>query len=245
MESLDPVERVEKENHRLKETILRLEQENDSMAHELVTSKIELRNRLDLTEDQLESSLIAVERKSHECADLQEQCKALREEADQVKNMCRQEIARLEEEVRRTHSTIEQYKTICTDLGLSFEADKKRLEKQKKAVVVSNTVLSSLYFNSAGFKDRISGCKECSQTIAEWPIDSPPTRQIAGEDEATNHVENGSSPDGNTSVLQIVDLMDKLEKREEHISQMELELAQTKVYRRYYLRNMHHQNLLS
>lgn len=110
------------------------------MAHELVTSKIELRNRLDLTEDQLESSLIAVERKSRECFDLQEQCRALREEADQVKNMCRQEISRLEEEVRRTHSTIEQYKTICTDLGHSFEADKQRFEEQRRAAAVSDFV---------------------------------------------------------------------------------------------------------
>lgn len=48
LESLDPLERLERENFRLKETILRLERENDDLAHELVTSKIELRNKLDM-----------------------------------------------------------------------------------------------------------------------------------------------------------------------------------------------------
>lgn len=47
LESQDPLERLERENLRLKETIMRLEHENDDLAHELVTSKIELRNKLD------------------------------------------------------------------------------------------------------------------------------------------------------------------------------------------------------
>lgn len=63
---MDPLERVERENFRLKETVLRLERENDDLAHELVTSKIELRNKLDLvskvfkyTENEFESTFYA------------------------------------------------------------------------------------------------------------------------------------------------------------------------------------------
>lgn len=37
----------QRENKRLQETNMRLEQENDDLAHELVTSKIALRNDLD------------------------------------------------------------------------------------------------------------------------------------------------------------------------------------------------------
>lgn len=48
LESIDPLERLERENSRIKETILRLERENDDLAHELVISKIELRNKLDI-----------------------------------------------------------------------------------------------------------------------------------------------------------------------------------------------------
>lgn len=40
----------QKENARHCETILRLERENDDLAHELVTSKIELRRKLDAVE---------------------------------------------------------------------------------------------------------------------------------------------------------------------------------------------------
>lgn len=82
--------------------------------------------------------------------------------------------------------------------------------------------------------------------MTEWLSDSPCARvqQTASEDDATtNHVENGSSTSGgNTSVLQIVDLMNKLEQREEHISQMELELAQTKVHLTTY-NHQHHINV--
>lgn len=48
MESTDPLEREQRENAKLRITVLRLERENDDLAHELVTSKIELRNKLDV-----------------------------------------------------------------------------------------------------------------------------------------------------------------------------------------------------
>lgn len=41
---------LQKENARHCDTILRLERENDDLAHELVTSKIELRRKLDTVE---------------------------------------------------------------------------------------------------------------------------------------------------------------------------------------------------
>ena len=47
MQQEDPVERLERENRRFIEANMRLEQENDDLAHELVTSKIALRNDLD------------------------------------------------------------------------------------------------------------------------------------------------------------------------------------------------------
>lgn len=51
--------------------------------------------------------------------------------------MCRQEVSRLDDEVKRSHSVIEQYKKICTDLGNIFENDKKAFEDEKRAVAVS------------------------------------------------------------------------------------------------------------
>ena len=49
-ENEDPLVRLQKENARHCETILRLERENEDLAHELVTSKIELRQKLDAVE---------------------------------------------------------------------------------------------------------------------------------------------------------------------------------------------------
>lgn len=47
MENLDPVQRLERELAKMKSAVMRLERENDDLARELVTSKINLRNRLD------------------------------------------------------------------------------------------------------------------------------------------------------------------------------------------------------
>lgn len=51
--------------------------------------------------------------------------------------MCRQEVSRLDDEIRRSHSVIEQYKKICTDLGSTFEAEKQTFEEEKRVVAVS------------------------------------------------------------------------------------------------------------
>jgi len=215
LESLDPLERLERENFRLKETILRLERENDDLAHELVTSKIELRNRLDLTEDQLETTTATVERKSRECHELQEQNRTLKDEVVQVKTMCRTEVSRLDEEVKRAHKIIEQYKKICSDLGNTFEADKAAFEEQKRVVVA-----------------RVSDCENCSPAIAEWIAESPRgRRQLLAAQNGDEHPTEEKQLNGNANagVFQIMDLMNRLQEREEHVSQVELELAQTKL----------------
>lgn len=47
---------VQRENRRLQEASMRLEQENDDLAHELVTSKIALRNDLDQVTQHIKSN---------------------------------------------------------------------------------------------------------------------------------------------------------------------------------------------
>lgn len=47
LDNLDPVKRLERNVEKLNITVMRLERENDDLARELVTSKINLRNRLD------------------------------------------------------------------------------------------------------------------------------------------------------------------------------------------------------
>jgi hypothetical protein len=99
--SQDPIEKLERERIRLKESIMRLDRENDDLAHELVTSKIELRHHLDAVqrthkvscvlfkslqaEDNLESLQAQVERLTRNNADITDENKQLHEEYDRVR----------------------------------------------------------------------------------------------------------------------------------------------------------------
>ncbi len=52
----------QRENRRLQEASMRLEQENDDLAHELVTSKIALRNDLDQVAQHLHGTFYSIVR---------------------------------------------------------------------------------------------------------------------------------------------------------------------------------------
>ncbi|XP_077139639.1 rab GTPase-activating protein 1-like isoform X3 [Ranitomeya variabilis] len=122
----DPVKRFERENRRLQEANMRLEQENDDLAHELVTSKIALRKDLDNAEekaDALNKELLMTKQK---LIDAEEEKRRLQEESGQLKEMCRRELDKAESEIKKNSSIIGDYKQICSQLS-------DRLEKQQSA----------------------------------------------------------------------------------------------------------------
>ncbi|KAL7978476.1 hypothetical protein Chor_004293, partial [Crotalus horridus] len=134
----DPIERFERENRRLQEANMRLEQENDDLAHELVTSKIALRKDLDNAEekaDALNKELLMTKQK---LIDAEDEKRRLEEESAQVgagsgrkgagelKEMCRRELDKAELEIKKNSSIIGDYKQICSQLS-------ERLEKQQVA----------------------------------------------------------------------------------------------------------------
>nr|XP_004662841.1 rab GTPase-activating protein 1 isoform X1 [Jaculus jaculus]XP_044996664.1 rab GTPase-activating protein 1 isoform X1 [Jaculus jaculus] len=122
----DPIERSERENRRLQEANMRLEQENDDLAHELVTSKIALRKDLDNAEekaDALNKELLMTKQK---LIDAEEEKRRLEEESAQLKEMCRRELDKAESEIKKNSSIIGDYKQICSQLS-------ERLEKQQTA----------------------------------------------------------------------------------------------------------------
>ncbi|TKR72061.1 hypothetical protein L596_019577 [Steinernema carpocapsae] len=199
LESQDPQERLERENLRLKETVMRLERENDDLAHELVTSKIELRNKLDTTEDQLETCVANVERRTRENKDLEEENRSLHQEYEQVKDMCRREVVRLELESARNETIIANYKKICSDLSRRFEDHQDKVKFERKEI--------------AG---RVAGCERCRESLAD----------CLGEEGSPVHRASPMDEEGGFKSLQ---LMEKLSEYEEHIKHIELELAQTKL----------------
>ncbi|XP_069744793.1 rab GTPase-activating protein 1 isoform X1 [Narcine bancroftii] len=120
----DPIERFERENRRLQEANMRLEQENDDLAHELVTSKIALRKDLDNAEekaDALNKELLMTKQK---LVDAEDEKKRLENEATQLKEMCRRELDKAESEIKKNSSIISDYKQICSQLS-------ERLERQQ------------------------------------------------------------------------------------------------------------------
>ena len=84
-----PSERAKRESRELMETIMRLERENDELAHELINGKIQLRNDLDNAEDMNELQQKEIARLNGLIIDGEDEAKRLRDEAVLVKELCR------------------------------------------------------------------------------------------------------------------------------------------------------------
>uniref|UniRef100_A0A8C4QNW2 RAB GTPase activating protein 1 n=1 Tax=Eptatretus burgeri TaxID=7764 RepID=A0A8C4QNW2_EPTBU len=109
-EQEDPLEQLKREGRRLQETNLRLEQENDDLAHELVTSKIALRNDLDRAEDKadmLNKELLLTKQR---LVDAEEDKRRLQCEA--LKVIIQRETERADAEVQKNHAIISEYKQL-------------------------------------------------------------------------------------------------------------------------------------
>uniref|UniRef100_A0A8C7IYI8 Rab GTPase-activating protein 1 n=1 Tax=Oncorhynchus kisutch TaxID=8019 RepID=A0A8C7IYI8_ONCKI len=140
-----PIERYERENRRLQEANMRLEQENDDLAHELVSSKIALRKDLDNAEekaDALNKELLMTKQK---LVDSEDEKRRLEEESAQLKEMCRRELDKSESEIKKNGSIIGEYKQICSQLS-------ERLEKQQAA---NKGELEKIRL-------KVEGCEKCS-----------------------------------------------------------------------------------
>ncbi|XP_012876878.1 PREDICTED: rab GTPase-activating protein 1 isoform X2 [Dipodomys ordii] len=158
----DPIERYERENRRLQEANMRLEQENDDLAHELVTSKIALRKDLDNAEekaDALNKELLMTKQKLIEA---EEEKRRLEEESAQLKEMCRRELDKAESEIKKNSSIIGDYKQICSQLSERLEkqqtANKVEIEKIRQKVDDCDRCRE--FFNKEGHVKGIASSKE-------------------------------------------------------------------------------------
>uniref|UniRef100_A0A673N2V9 Rab GTPase-activating protein 1 n=1 Tax=Sinocyclocheilus rhinocerous TaxID=307959 RepID=A0A673N2V9_9TELE len=126
-----PIERYERENRRLQEANMRLEQENDDLAHELVSSKIALRKDLDNAEeksDALNKELLITKQKLVESED---EKRRLEEESAQLKEMCRRELDKSESEIKKNGSIIGEYKQVISTRKEGSEED---TDEEKEAL---------------------------------------------------------------------------------------------------------------
>ncbi|EPB78677.1 TBC domain protein [Ancylostoma ceylanicum] len=158
-ENEDPLVKLQKENARHCETILRLERENDDLAHELVTSKIELRRKLDAVEDQLETSANTIERVTRQNEDLAEENRNLQREYNQIKEMYRKEVSRLEEDANRASKLLAEYKQLFSQMSRRCDAERDQFQTQKRAII-----------------SRVSACDKCWPAVEEWEANRSPAR---------------------------------------------------------------------
>lgn len=170
-----PIERYERENRRLQEANMRLEQENDDLAHELVSSKIALRKDLDNAEekaDALNKELLLTKQK---LVDSEDEKRRLEEESAQLKEMCRRELDKSESEIKKNGSIIGEYKQICSQLS-------ERLEKQQTA---NRGELEKI-------RSKVEGCEKCSSLFnKEGRVRAAVTTAPAGGSEETDEEKEG------------------------------------------------------
>ncbi|XP_070780458.1 rab GTPase-activating protein 1 [Enoplosus armatus] len=169
-----PIERYERENRRLQEANMRLEQENDDLAHELVSSKIALRKDLDNAEekaDALNKELLLTKQK---LVDSEDEKRRLEEESAQLKEMCRRELDKSESEIKKNGSIIGEYKQICSQLS-------ERLEKQQTA---NRGELEKI-------RSKVEGCEKCSSLFnKEGRVRAVTTAPAGGTEETDEEKED-------------------------------------------------------
>uniref|UniRef100_A0A8C7P110 Rab-GAP TBC domain-containing protein n=1 Tax=Oncorhynchus mykiss TaxID=8022 RepID=A0A8C7P110_ONCMY len=153
----DPIDRYQRENRRLQEASMRLEQENDDLAHELVTSKIALRTDLDQAEDKadvLNKELLCTKQR---LVETEEEKRRQAEETAQIKEVFRRELEKAESEIKKTTAIITEYKQICSHLST-------RLEKQQAATKEELDII----------KSKVMACERCREVFSkEGPLQMP------------------------------------------------------------------------
>ncbi|KAM6938263.1 rab GTPase-activating protein 1-like isoform 2-T2 [Lycodopsis pacificus] len=163
----DPIDRFQRENRRLQEASMRLEQENDDLAHELVTSKIALRNDLDQAEDKadvLNKELLSTKQR---LVETEEEKRRQEEETAQLKEVFRRELEKAELEIKKTTAIIVEYKQICSQLST-------RLEKQQAATKEELDIVRS----------KVMGCDHCRDlftTLGSLQASSPGRDRTSSE----------------------------------------------------------------
>lgn len=157
----DPIDRYQRENRRLQEASMRLEQENDDLAHELVTSKIALRSDLDQAEDKADVLNKELLNTKQRLVETEEEKRRQEEETAQLKEVFRRELEKAEHEIKKTTAIIAEYKQICSQLST-------RLEKQQASTKEELDIV----------KAKVMACERCREVFSkEGPLQIPAVSQ--------------------------------------------------------------------
>ncbi|KAI1883174.1 hypothetical protein AGOR_G00242500 [Albula goreensis] len=146
----EPIQRYQRENKLLQKASIRLEQENDVLAHELVTSKIALRNDLDQVEDKADLLNTELLQARLQLAEATEERRVQEQETTQLKDLFRTQLEEAESRRKKSAAIMDQYKQICSQLN-------SRLESQQAG---AKAELDQL-------KSKVEECERCREVFDE------------------------------------------------------------------------------
>lgn len=141
---------MQRENKRLVYGNMRLEQENDDLARELVSSKIDLRKQLDVSEDKADTLNKELLTANGQLVELEEERGRLNDEVTQLKEVLRREVERTEREIKRNEVIIADYKQITSHLSERLEKSEQSSKEKMERIV-----------------EKIKGCEECYSKVLE------------------------------------------------------------------------------
>uniref|UniRef100_A0A3Q4I446 RAB GTPase activating protein 1-like 2 n=1 Tax=Neolamprologus brichardi TaxID=32507 RepID=A0A3Q4I446_NEOBR len=134
----DTLDKYVKENRQLQQASLRLEQENDNLAHKLISSKVALRNTLDKAEDKVDELTKDLMETRQQLQITEEEKRGKEEEVAMLKEVFRREIEKAEQKLKRSSGIIADYKQICSQLTNRLEsqqaAHREEMDSLKSAI---------------------------------------------------------------------------------------------------------------
>lgn len=210
------IKMMQKENKRLVYSNMRLEQENDDLARELISSKIALRRQLDVCEDRNDHLVKEIHAANSYSRDLEEDHKRHLEEINQLKDVCRREIEKFEREISRNTAIITDYKQICKQLSERLEKQEAKHQESVEQIMQTIRECESCY-------ERVLHLTKERDQVANGGVNGDSEnngsrkRSADGRSGSSGNCTSGSGDESQESEL------------ETRVRELELELAQTKL----------------
>ena len=139
----DPLIRLERDNKKLLADNIRLDTENDNLARELLTSKIEMRKEIDDIEDKKDHYEKEYETSKSLLNEALDEKTRLAGETESLKNLLKREVDKLDGDIASKNQVISEYKTICSQLSAKLEKAQANAKindnSQDKAKIVEKT----------------------------------------------------------------------------------------------------------
>lgn len=204
------VKRFQMENKRLVYSNMRLEQENDDLARELVSSKITLRKQLDALEDVNDALRKEVKNLISANCELEEDGKRLIDEVTLLKENFRSEVDKSEKEIARNLKIIHDYKSITSQLSQRLENESDKHKQLIDELVGCVKDCSTCY-------SKVVGCKRNYENNYNGPDSPDGINDQSGDNRIDNRrTRNVDSNNDSGSI-------------DAKVRELELELAQTKL----------------